>query len=58
MIRTRFGTPVKVMGFDEATGMVTYQRIAMDAPVLEAHASEFRADGGLSEIQAEAKVNA
>lgn len=52
MIRTRFGTPVKVSAFDERTGLVTFVRIGThDAPD-QAHILEFRADGGIEEIQA------
>ncbi len=57
MVRTRFGTAVKVLGFDESSGIVTFCRTAEDQAPDEAHISEFRADGGSKEIQDEAAQN-
>ena len=49
MIYTRFGSPVRILEFDEASGEAVIKR-EEDGMVWEVHVSELKADGGLNEI--------
>lgn len=56
MTYTRFGTHIKILSYDSDSGMVTYERFGTGV-IRSCHVSELKADGGITEIVAEAKAN-